>query len=912
MTHRTILGSALVAAAWLLLPGPDARAQADLSVTECTALVRLHEVTLHARVCNGSASGASFNLGFYIEPDGTSSPTPPPEETASGVAGAGGCTDVSAPTGMFDTLYLPNGKYALFCEVTTAGDPDTTNNLAGPEPFAVGPDLWVYSFWVELDGDTTKYKAVVCNTGTDIAHNFRVGFYFDRTTPPTDGEFSNGFKDIDELRPAYWGYWFGDETQFAPWLCEEVEYKRVPTPNDSYDSWCKVDEGLFVDESNETNNVAGPYHFTMSNADLVIKRFDVRVEGGPPYTVYYDFRICNIGTATAGPFWADIYYDRSDQQPPALGEPGQQNKGWASLPPGHCVDDVFTWEDAPETSGDQEYESWLQVDPDKFVYDPDRNSNLEGPLHITVPGGLVGGDCPDADGDGFGVGVGCPGGSDCNDANPDIHPLAAEVCGDGVDQNCNETPDDGCPGVDCVDQDGDGWPAGPDCIKADCDDTNPNRFPTNPEVCDDHIDQDCDGIPDDCCPGSNCCDQDGDGFGVGTDCPGGQQDCDDTNPAATVPGAEEICGDNQDNDCDLLIDENCPGSYCTDADNDGYGVGVGCIGIQDPDDTDPNIPATDETCGDGIDNDANGVIDDGCPGCVDVDGDGYGVGDDCLPGERDCNEQDPEIHPGATEVCDLVDNNCNFTVDEGTPGQLCPDPECMEICAGDASCEAQCLDLNCVDNDGDGWGSGPGCAVEDCDDNDPAVHPGAEEVCDLVDNDCDDTPDDGTPDNPCPNVECARACGGDAGCIAACPIQDCLDSDGDGYGVGEDCVESDPDDSDPSTWPGAPEICGDGRDQSGDGVVDEGCVLCKDFDGDGYGVGPYCDVRDCNDDDPAVHPGAEETCGDKDLNCDARPPVNSACKACACNHPGGNPVDQWPTTTLVLLVLVGLLRRRRA
>ncbi len=898
-----LLGMALVAR--------PARANADLTVTDCAAVVDLHEVQVSATVCNNGPDTASGTMNFYIEPRSATDPSGTPDETKpfTVLVGSTNCQTVTAPTGMLNWLFLPNGKYKLWCEAVINNETAPDDNEDGPFEFAVGPDLWIYSFWIGKDGDTTIYKALVCNTGTDTARNFRVGFYFDRNTAPQDGEYSNAFDAMDELQPAYW--WYG---HFAPWLCKEAEYKRTPTPNDSYVSWAKVDEGLFVEEADETNNVAGPIYYTMSNADLVIEKFEARVSDSPPYSIYWDIRVCNRGTATAGVFWADVYWDRAGEDPPQLGEPGDDNFGWPSLPPNACVDHTFERHNVEETDADHpKYETWLQVDADEFVYDPDRSTNLSGPLDLTVPGGVVETGCTDADGDGYGVGEGCTTLPDCNDNNASINPAADEICGDGIDQDCNQTPDDGCPGVDCVDNDGDGMPSGPDCVVEDCDDNDPARFPGNPEICGDGIDQDCDGIPDDCCPGSDCCDNDGDGYGVGAGCPGGEQDCDDTNPAAGSPNSEEICGDNQDNDCDQLIDENCPGSYCEDKDNDGYGVGVGCTGIQDPDDDDPTIPAAEEICGDGIDNDANGVIDDGCPGCVDLDGDGYGVGDDCDPSERDCDEQDPDVHPGAPEACDSVDNNCNYTVDEGTPGNLCLDQDCVDNCPNNPACtdaETYCV-INCVDSDGDGWGVGSGCQVEDCDDDDPSVSPGTEEVCDLQDNDCDGTPDDGTPDNPCPNVECVIACGTDQTCIDNCPIQDCIDHDGDGWGVGPDCAEEDPDDNDPATWPGAPEICGDGQDQSGDGVVDEGCVLCTDHDGDGYGVGPFCDVRDCNDDDPAVHPGAEESCGDRDLNCDGIPPINSACESCSCQYTGGNPAGHWPTTTLFLLVLAALWRRRR-
>ncbi len=164
----------------------------------------------------------------------------------------------------------------------------------------------------------------------------------------------------------------------------------------------------------------------------------------------------------------------------------------------------------------------------------------------------------DADGDGWTVA-----GGDCDDSDAGVHPEAGEVAADGVDQDC-----DG--GDDCFrDDDRDGFGSGTtipsedlDCsdrgessVSTDCDDDDPFTYPGAPESTADGIDQDCDG-GDDCYQ-----DADGDGYGtdetissVDRDCrdPGeasGDGDCDDGDPAVN-PGAEEICRDGVDNNCD--------------------------------------------------------------------------------------------------------------------------------------------------------------------------------------------------------------------------------------------------------------------------------------------------------------------------------------------------------------------------
>ena len=101
--------------------------------------------------------------------------------------------------------------------------------------------------------------------------------------------------------------------------------------------------------------------------------------------------------------------------------------------------------------------------------------------------------CPgvpqDSDGDGF-VDYRC-GGLDCDDSDPTIHPGAMEVCGDGVDQDCDGL-DIHC---ECVDEDGDGYVTAypPNCAGTDCDDTDPTIHPGAYDWCDDGIDQNCDG-----------------------------------------------------------------------------------------------------------------------------------------------------------------------------------------------------------------------------------------------------------------------------------------------------------------------------------------------------------------------------------------------------------------------------------
>lgn len=155
----------------------------------------------------------------------------------------------------------------------------------------------------------------------------------------------------------------------------------------------------------------------------------------------------------------------------------------------------------------------------------------------------------------------------------------------------------------------------------------------------------------------------------------------------------------------------------TDADGDGHANDVDC------NDADATIyPGAPEDCNDSKDNDCNGVADANdpacaAPACTDADGDGYyAEGGDCGP--ADCNDADPEMNLGMYEVCfDSKDNDCNGFID-----------------ANDDACGT----LSCTDFDGDGFSvEGGDCGPVDCNDDNAAVYPGAEDLCgDGIDQDC--------------------------------------------------------------------------------------------------------------------------------------------------------------------------------
>ncbi len=229
-------------------------------------------------------------------------------------------------------------------------------------------------------------------------------------------------------------------------------------------------------------------------------------------------------------------------------------------------------------------------------------------------------------------------------------------------------------------------------------------------------------------------------------------DCLDTNDTV-YPGAAEIC-DELDNDCDSTIDEGVQTTYYQDSDSDNYGnvsvttgacsAPVGFTGNSADclDTNDTVYPGAAEIC-DELDNDCDFAIDEGVQTTYyqDSDSDDYGnpsvtTGACSVPvgytgDNTDCLETNDTVYPGAAEICDELDNDCDATVDEGvqtTYYEDSADDNYGNISVTTGACSAP------VGFTGD---------ATDCVDTNDTIYPGAAEICDVLDNDCDLEIDEG-------------------------------------------------------------------------------------------------------------------------------------------------------------------------
>ena len=544
----------------------------------------------------------------------------------------------------------------------------------------------------------------------------------------------------------------------------------------------------------------------------------------------------------------------------------------------------------------------------------------------------------DADGDGYAADV------DCDDSVATVFPGATEVC-DGLDNDCDQRLD-----LDAVDEatfyadaDADAHgdasmiqhgciaPAGTVSTGDDCDDADADRFPGNPERCDQR-DNDCDAAVDEDPSDATTwyADGDEDGYGDGSqprstcDQPAGyaenDTDCDDRDPNIH-PEAPET-------DCDDPIDYNCDGSVAfADADADGAPACGDC------DDADPaRNPDAREVCDDDdVDEDCDTLANDQDDSTdrrtmstwwTDSDGDGYGddapaaVMCDATPGTSgvagDCDDTRADVSPAGIEVCDTLDadEDCDTLADDADP-----------------SVAAATLATWYADLDDDGYGDPtnvlsacdvpPGALADasDCDDGDAAINPAAAEVCDTsgTDEDCDTLIDDADPGVTATAIFYADVDGDTFG-DAANPTDACdLPA---GY------VENtlDCDDAASSINPAAAEDCGTTADDDCDGDDnDDGATGCTtyyyDADADGFGgTTSWCVCRstgaytaaldtDCDDASASAYPGATESCGNgDDDDCDG-----SIDEACPSSYSGDYDADVASTaTTDATAVIYGL------
>jgi hypothetical protein len=489
----------------------------------------------------------------------------------------------------------------------------------------------------------------------------------------------------------------------------------------------------------------------------------------------------------------------------------------------------------------------------------------------------VGGIC-DADEDGYAPSS--HGGTDCDDSDSDVYPGNSEVC-DDKDNDCDGHIDNGlgmeiCQGT-CELFGSYDWTENGgsfNCCGNDADEASP--FEAVEVTCDGN-DNDCDGGIDEGVKTTYYRDQDGDTYGNNADsveacsAPSGyvldNTDCVDNNDQIN-PGMNDVCNGVND-DCDGLTDDGS--GEVTPLNDRQSGV---CVNSEKTCDTTwkndyssvVNYEEPDELTCDTLDNDCDGTADEGTKTkfYLDSDSDLYGNNAEItwacsaplnyVLDNTDCDDSNTNVNPGAQEVCNGIDDDCDTFIDEE-----------------DAN---SCL-LFYRDQDGDTYGltSDSRCLCDldglyntntdgDCNDANDQINPGMNDVCNDVDDDCNAGTADGSGEATPLNDRQSGVCdSSEKSCTAGNWVNDYS-------GI--------------ATYEEPNELTCDTLDNDCDGAVDETLLTLyyRDQDGDLFGniadsqevcsqpPGYVENNTDCVDNDDQINPGMVEACNGIDDNCD--------------------------------------------
>lgn len=265
------------------------------------------------------------------------------------------------------------GAYKAWAQVDTDQQVDEqseTNNVIGPIAYeATQPDLAIKSLAIEPAaaevGAKITAKIEVENQGGADAGNFLIDFYQNRLTAPTAGLSGDQKTTIALVKAG---------------KSETIKFDFTFSAAADYQAWAQVDTDNKISEISETNNLAGPTNYAVSEKpkpNLIIQAFTVspnKAEQGAPLVATVVVK--NNGSAGASAFSTDFYKHRSDNDKPKKGHKGDDKKSAGPLAAGQTATQTFTFTPAVGS-----YTAYVQVDEEGGVQATDA---VAGPASYTI------------------------------------------------------------------------------------------------------------------------------------------------------------------------------------------------------------------------------------------------------------------------------------------------------------------------------------------------------------------------------------------------------------------------------------------------------------------------------------------------------------------------------------------------
>ena len=226
-------------------------------------------------------------------------------------------------------------------------------------------DLYISSIDIEPGVSDATLNLTIGNSGTGSVSDFWIDIFVDPVSTPTVGDLGDFYTGG--------GYLGGGSTVDGSF--------QIALSEGSHEIYVILDTDGFIDESNESNNIASTSVTIGGGAtvgpNLTISYFDYLADSE---SVYYFVDITNNGGEDVGSFFVDVFYDKS--QAPSLYTDGEQWVEIENLAAGETTFADFLIDASEVTAFCSTCSSWVLIDGYDNVSETNESDNTDGPLTV--------------------------------------------------------------------------------------------------------------------------------------------------------------------------------------------------------------------------------------------------------------------------------------------------------------------------------------------------------------------------------------------------------------------------------------------------------------------------------------------------------------------------------------------------